>query len=178
MKHLWSYWLNEPIYLDNGVTNIVKRKDAVYLFCKEGLIPFIEQKGYRFYMDDTNLYYAMLRVLFALFRKKKVMGHKVEDDYADEQYDFFCYHFDSLEWEHFWDKWGGFQDFQEDAFGHSLRYTLSELLWSWIDLGSSPKAIRLRRELEQEEEYEEITKGKEDPYLVETSKRDYQDRHW
>ena len=178
MKHLWKYWLEEPIFLDDGVMNILKRKEALSIFCREGLIPLLHKKGYQLKFNDGVLYTTFVKVVFTLFCKKKVIGYPVEDDYAEEQYNEYVFHLDSLEWESFWEKWGGFQDFQENAFAHSLQSTLPELLWTWIDLDASSTAVKLRRELEQEEEYEEGPKGKDDPYLAETSKRDYQDRHW
>jgi hypothetical protein len=33
-------------------------------------------------------------------------------------------------------------------------------------------------DIEKDEYLEDGAKGKEDPYLQETSRRDYQDRHW
>ncbi len=177
MRHLFKYWIEEPIFVDKGVINIWKRKDALYSFCEEGIIPLIEKSGYRFKFNKAHLYKCIVNVVFTYFQGKSVAPYPVEDPYVVEQYDLYSYSLDSFVWENFWERWGTMQDFQEDGFAYKLRSVLPELLWSWIDLEISPKSIALHNELEEFEESEEGFKGKDDPYLQETSKRDYQDRH-
>jgi hypothetical protein len=59
-----------------------------------------------------------------------------------------------------------------------LRSLLFEFLWSWLDFETSPAIQDLLQELEDTEYFDEGSKGKDDPYLQESSKRDYHDRHW
>jgi hypothetical protein len=175
---MWEYWINEPVYLDGGVFNIVKRKQAIAIFVKEGLVPFIEKSGYYFEYSDVKLAHILLTVLYRLYEGKQILAHPRYDKYVDEQMFLYDHLFDTMAWDRFWSVWGSYQDFQEGRFGESLRYKLPGLVWSWIDLERSPRAIRLEKDLEEQENQEEFPKGKEDPYLQDTVKRDYQDRHW
>lgn len=174
----WGFWINEPIFTDEGVYTILKRKQAIHLFCYEGLIPFVEAAGYKFYLNDKELFIAMLRLLYKLQQGAKVQPLLVDIPYFEEQYGYFHHKLDTEAWTHFWNKWGSLQDFEKDRYAYCMQYELAEFVWSWIDFDRSPSAQRLHEELEYDEYQEEVAKGKDDPYLQETSKRDYQDRHW
>lgn len=178
MSSTWDYWINEPIYFDQGVSNILKRKHAMYFFCRDGLVPLLSNAGYTFFESDTKLTKQLLRLCFELSRGSKVIPTYQTWPYYIEQYDLYCHTFDTECWSIFWKKWGVLQDFEEGAYGHSLQFILPEFVWSWLNLDASPKAIRLEKELDEIEDYEELSKGRDDPYLQETSTRDYQDRHW
>jgi hypothetical protein len=178
MAGTWNYWINEPVYLDDGVTNILKRKQAIYLFCSEGLVPFIESAGFRMVYDRKELTRILLRLLYMLSIGTRVKPVRFYERPREELYEYYCHSLDTKEWEGFWSTWGSFQDFQPDRFGYCLRSSLSEFVWSWLDLEYSPAFEGLLKELEAADSLEEGAKGKDDPYLQETSKRDYQDRHW
>jgi hypothetical protein len=178
MEDTWNYWINEPIYMDDGVTNILKRKQAIYFFCTEGLIPFIESAGFRMIYDQKELTRVLLRLLYMLSVGNKVKPIRLCERPREELYEYYCHWLDTRDWEGFWSKWGCLQDFQPDRFGYCLRTTLSEFVWTWLDLDYSPGFEELLKELEAADYFEEGTKGKDDPYLQETSKRDYSDRHW
>jgi hypothetical protein len=176
---MWDYWINETVYFDGGVFNSMKRKQAIAIFVKEGLVPFVEGAGYFFEMNDVKLAHILLSLLYRLYEGKKVYPSPRYDRYVNDEQLFLYEHlFDSMAWDKFWAVWGSYQDFEEGRFGECVRYTLPSLVWSWIDLERSPRAIRLEKELEEQEYQEEFPRGKEDPYLQDTSKRDYQDRHW
>jgi len=177
MDH-WGYWLNEPICMDDGVMNIVKRKHALYMFCKEGLVPFVESAGYKFRFAEGQLYPIVLRLLYTLYKGKTVTPMVNDCQYYEDQYDHFHYTIDSERWQTFWLSWGSLDDFREGQYAHGLQYDLSEFVWSWIDIDTSPSARQLYKELEEIEYYDEVAKGKDDPYLQETARREYQDRHW
>jgi hypothetical protein len=177
MDH-WGYWLNESIFTDEGVVNLLKRKHALYLFCYEGLIPFVESAGYKFRFAEGELYRVLLRLLYTMYQRKQVVPILNDCQYYQDQYDYFSYKLDTEMWQTFWKQWGSFQDFAVDGYAHKLHYDIAEFVWSWIDTESSPTALALYRELEEIDYYDEAAKGKDDPYLQETSKRDYQDRHW
>ena len=174
----WEYWINEPIYVDKGITNILKRKQAIYLFCKDGLIPFVKQEGFSLVYDTKELTVILLRLLYGLYKGYDVKPNRTEKDVPKEFYDEYCYRLDSQEWELFWSKWGDLQDFEDGRFAYSLRFTLSEFVWTWIHLENSSTTRELMRRIEEESYGEDGFKGKEDPYLQETSRRDYSDRHW
>lgn len=173
-----GYWLNEPIYTDSGVTSIEKRKHAIHSFCTRGLIPLLESHGYKFRFSDGDLYKNVIALLFNLFEGQKVKPYGIEINNQEEQYDTFCYSLDTDTWDHFWKTWGTIQDFEEDRYAHRLVYELPGFVWSWLDFEHSPTVVKLYAELEDVETMEEGSKGRDDPYLQETSKRDYQDRHW
>jgi hypothetical protein len=178
MNSSWNYWINEPVFLDDGVYNILKRKQAIYIFVHEGLVPMVESKGYKFYMNDALLTKTILQMVFALRENKKIQPLPCEFQIPQEFYDHFEHQFDSSVWLSFWNEWGNLQDFKEGGCGESLRYQLPVFVWSWIDFHNSDTIYKLAKELEEEEYQEEGSKGKDDPYLQETSKRDYMDRHW
>lgn len=178
MTSLWNYWINEPVFLDKGVSNIEKRKVAIYLFCTEGLIPFLLEKGFQFRYSKEQLTHIVLTLLFQIQRGKKIKVTKMDENPPEEVYQMYCDIFDFERWETFWSKWGNLQDFEEGKPGFFLRYALSEFVWSWIDMDISPAVYKFIQELEDYDSSEDVPKGREDPYLQDTSKRDYQDRHW
>ncbi len=177
MNKLWGYWLNEPIYLDKGITNIVKRKEAIRIFCIDGLIPFLKRAGYVFYYNDNEVVKQTCRLLFTFYIGKKVKALPIQYENMKEHFDEYECRLGQGDWENFWATWGSIQDFEQDRYGFEMRYILPAILWSWIYFEHSPAIQQLERELQQLEE-EDFSKGKDDPYLVETSKRDYHDRHW
>lgn len=177
MKRSWDYWINESVFLDKGVTNIVKRKQAIYIFVKEGLLPLVESKGYKLILNEVQLTKTILQMLYFLREGKQIKPQPLEDCIPEEHYDYFEHVFDSFVWDTFWKKWGELQDFEEGGCGESLRISLHTFLWSWVHFDLSDAVFKLERELEADEYYEEGSKGKDDPYLQETSKRDYLDRH-
>lgn len=174
----WGYWLNEPIYTDSGVYSIEKRKHAIHCFCYQGLIPLVESMGYKFRLNDKELFVTMLSLLFKMHEGHAVAPHLIDIEHAKEQYDTFYYKLDAEIWERFWMSWGTLQDFDIDRYAFKLRYELPIFVWSWLDFERSPTVLDLYKELEEDEVMDEMSKGREDPYLQETSKRDYQDRHW
>lgn len=164
--------------MDDGVYNIVKRKHALYLFCTEGLIPFVESAGYKVRVPEAQLYRIVLRLLYTLYQGKPVQPIHNDCQYYEDQYEHFHYTIDTDRWQTFWLSWGSLDDFAEGHYAHHLQYELPEFVWSWIHVDSSPSALQLYKEIQDVEYYEEITKGKDDPYLQETARREYQDRHW
>lgn len=176
MEH-WGFWLNEPIFTDKG-TGYAKRKHILYSFCMDGLIPFVESAGYKFHYPDTQLYKILLTTLYRLYQGYRVRPNAIECDNQEEQYTHFHYRLDTDAWLRFWSKWGNIQDFDRDGYAHQIQFELAEFVWSWIDFTISRAVQDVYYEIDQDEYYEEGSKGKEDPYLQETSKRDYQDRHW
>jgi hypothetical protein len=178
MSSRWNYWINEPIFTDSGTTHITKRKHAMYWFCKEGLIPFLERAGYIFRYSPVELTNILLHLLFKMSEGKRVHSSCSPIDYYDDQYDLYNYTLDTHSWDAFWNKFEGLQDFQEDNFAFRIRYELREFVWSWLDIENSKTAQALHKELCEQEDYEESSKGKDDIYLQENTKRDYQDRHW
>ncbi len=178
MDTSWLYWINEAIFIDKGVTNILKRKHAYYYLCKEGLIPFLKSHDYVFEGSSMELAAKLLRLMYHAMKGHRVEALTKDYDFKTEQFDLYCHTIDSLAWDHFWSTWEGFQDFEPGAFGYELQMRLPTFIWSWLDLDNSPTAYILHNELVELMQEEEATKGRDDPYLQETHTRDYQDRHW
>jgi hypothetical protein len=174
----WAYWINEYVYMNDGVYAVEKRKHAIGLFCTEGLLPLLKRGGYKVRLHRSDLIKNMLDLLYVKHKGHQAKPYGQEIDYAKEQYQYYCYRVDSEDWEQFWESWGSLQDFAEGGIGYSLRFSLPEFIWSWLDLDMSPAAIQLYKELEEEKYDDEVAKGKDDPYLQDTVRRDYQDRHW
>ncbi len=178
MDTIWLNWINEPIFVDKGTTNIQKRKHAYAFFCLEGLIPFLKSRDYFFEGSSMNLAAKLLRLVYHIYKGYRVEPISHEHDFEEDQFDLYCHTFDTVAWEHFWDTWEGFQDFEPGAFGHEFKTMLPTFVYSWLDLETSPPAYSLHQELVELMEEEQATKGRDDPYLQETHTRDYQDRHW
>lgn len=174
----WITWLNEPIYTDAGIHNIQKRKYAIYIFLTEGILPFIQSSGYRFRHDTKVMTRLLLSALYFYSTdfKMPIYRHSIPNlkDHEVEFYDAL----DTIAWSRFWEKWGSFQDFDIDSSTYRFRFVLPTLLWSWIDLDTSPRVLHLAKIIEIVEMHEEGTKGRDDLYLLETARHDYQDRHW
>lgn len=176
MEH-WGYWINEPIFTDKGCA-YAKRKHILYSFCMDGLIPFVEKAGYKFLYRDTELYKIFLTSLYYIHQGKRVRPNRILCDAHEEQYATFHQRLDSDAWMKFWNTWGCIQDFDTEGYAHRMQFDLAEFVWSWLDFDISRAVRQLYEELEQDDYLDEMHRGKEDPYLQETSKRDYQDRHW
>ena len=173
----WGYWLNQPIFTDKGAA-YAKRKHILYDFCVDGLIPFVEKAGYQFMYSDTSLFKILLTTLYYIHEGKRVRPNRIQCDAYEEQYTRFHQRLDTEAWMKFWEAWGTIQDFDTEGYAHEMQFQLAELVWSWLDFDNSKAIQKVYEELSYDDYYEEGGKGKEDPYLQETSKRDYQDRHW
>jgi hypothetical protein len=177
MESRWIYWLNEPISVSNSY---VPRKAAIADFCKEGLFPLVKARGYEFKENDVKIIKLILKILFFISEDIKVspVAQNKETPHFSDHYLHYCSVLDTMTWMNFWRKWGHIQDFQEDEFGYKFQFQLPEFIWSWIDLKQSTAVSKLDEDIEYLEGDGDGSKGKDDLYLQETSRRDYQDRHW
>jgi hypothetical protein len=174
----WDFWINEPVFYNKGVSVILKRKQALFSFVREGIVPLLQAKGYKLLYSDGQVTRILLNLLMTAQDGKSVRPVTRTDDIYEDHYVLYCHLLDSEVWERFWKAWDGFQDFEEGTPGYKVRFAFPDILWPWIDLESSPVAIQLEKALKEQEAQEEFSKGKDDPYLQENAKRDYQDRHW
>ena len=181
---LWSSWVSKPIFGDGGVVNIAPRHVIIHQFVEKGIFPFVKRKGYIFSNNAPRVTKSLLHYMFALYLGEKVRfvnSHKgILKDHVDE----FEHRFDSLEIEEFWEQWNSIQDFQDGSYASCLQHTLPGFLWYHINIEQSPITLKIESildEIEEQEEYErrkKDTKAKEDAYLQETSRVNYEDRHW
>ena len=179
----WETWTQQLIYADLGVYNIAPRYLVIRNFVQKGLYPFVRSKGYTLQGDTTRISNSFLRYLFALYIGDTVKFKNPHKNVDKEHFDEFEHRFDSMEMEPFWEKWGCIEDFQDGNFGEKAKYTLPYFLWASLNLEGSP-AYRKLEDLFKEIEEMEIaierkeSKAKDDPYLHDSSKVNYEDRHW
>ncbi len=182
-QQLWEQWVRKPIFADSGVYNIASRYSVIRDFVEKGLIPFARKKGYIFFDKPEKVTLSLLRYLFAVYTGETVAFRDPHKDiYKDHIYEF-EHRFDSLEIEEFWEKWKEIQDFQEGSYGHILQFTLPQFLWASLNIEDSPITIEIEKILDEvcemeEQEWRRESKGKDDPYLHDSSKVNYEDRHW
>lgn len=178
---IWEKWVRKPIFTDSGVYNIAPRHMVMRHFIERGVIPLVRAKGFSLQYDGKKLTVKYLQYLFALYLGDKVLFKRAAS--PKEYFDEFEYHLDTGMMIDFWNKWGCIEDFEEGGYANEARYTLTAFLWSVLDFESSPKFIWLNKilneldEMEREKERKE-QKGKEDPYLRESSRYTYEDKHW
>jgi len=180
MNRAWLFWIHEPIELHEASLVIRRRKDVVFTLCAEGLLPLLTRAGYRLPFGPQDLTLRLLRAMFELSKGKKVYPHHrpEEEAHSYDQYIEYTSRLDTQTWIDFWELWGASQDFQPHRKTSEIRFLLPELLWSWMDLERSPSAVALEELIEEWDAQDEAAKGKDDPYLSETARRDYLDKHW
>jgi len=180
MSTAWLSWIYEPIEVEEASCFVRRRKDVVYTLCVEGIVPLLAEAGYRLPFSARDLTLHLLQGLYTLSKGKTILPHPrpEEEPNQEDQYREYTSRLDTQTWLDFWETWGTSHDFQEHRRTSQMRFLLPELLWSWIDLERSPSAMALEDLLEEWEAQDEAAKGKDDPYLAETARRDYLDKHW
>ena len=178
---MWETWVRETIFADDGVYNYSSRHAVMFDFIQKGVMPYVKRKGYVFKTDAKDITLSFLRYLFALHLGEKVIfldPHKNEDKLHFEEFE---HKFDTMEMEAFWERWGTIEDFHH--YAKKVIYLLPFFIWAQIHLQYSPAYTKLERLLDEVDDMENTkrtkeSKGKEDPYLHDSSRPNYEDRHW
>lgn len=165
----------EPMYADNGIYNIQPRKEVLFDFCNEGLVPFLGSKGYVLECNVQELTARCLRLLWVLSRGKSIVPLPKNLEYNEEHEMMYNYHFDETAWETFWNTWNHLSDFQQ-KYGERFKTLLPLLLWTWMNVPNCTMFEEIENSIYEDEDGF-VSKRKDDPYLVDTSQVDYQDRH-
>ena len=182
-QELWERWVRQPIFLGKS-TETAPRYTTILNFVEKGVIPFVRKKGYLLREKGDVITKNLLRYMFSLYLEEKVIFQNPHPEAFLEDIQEFDDQFDSIAVEHFWETWGFIQDFHEGVYAEKIRYTLPAFLWTQIDLENSPRVIQLERlfheilEMENYEYFKQNPRAKDDPYLHDTSKVNYEDRHW
>jgi hypothetical protein len=176
-QELWEKWVRTPIFADAGVYTIASRYAVILDFVERGLVPFVKKKGYIFFDNPEELTLSLLRYMFALYTNQQIIFKNHHKNAIPDHVLEFDHRFDSMEMEEFWEQWKDIEDFQEDRYAAILQHTLPNFLWSSIDLNDSPITIKIEKILDEVEEMEAYewkkdSKGREDPYLQESSRYD------
>lgn len=180
----WKQFLHESIYLDNGVVNIVPRHKAIEIFVKECLYPLVKERGYAWKHIEPKVISMMLHVMFMMWLGRKVDFPNLQRGYSIDHYETFIDSIETETWEKIWRQWGCLEDFSEDGYAYRFRYSLQNFLWNCLDLANSTMTQELQEEIDEREIFHDslrngpdASKGKEDPYLHDTSNK-YEDRKW
>lgn len=180
---LWNSWVSKPIFADSGVYNIAPRHLIIRNFVEKGLFPLARRKGYLFSNDVQRTTNSLLRYMFALWLGQTVIFKNPHKGILKDHELEFEHRFDGMELEEFWEKWKHIEDFQEGGYASRLQYTLPAFLWASMNIEQSPITMKIEAIYDEIEEQEERdrkkeAKGKEDIYLQESSRSNYEDRHW
>ena len=181
-QNLWETWIRQNIYADDGVYNVAPRHEVMRHFIEKGVFPFVQKKGYRFRENPQKVTNSFLRYLFAVYLNEKIQFLNPHKDEDSSHFDEFDHVFDTMEMEPFWEKWGSIQDFAPDHYAEKVRSTIPYFIWASLNLTNSPAYIKLEKIMNEVDEFEitnrKESKAKEDPYLQESSKYNYEDRHY
>lgn len=180
-QELWEKWVRTPIFADAGVYNIGSRYAVIRNFVEKGLFPFVKRKGYLFFESPQKVTLSLLRYMFALYTGQQVIFKNPHKGIFHDHVLEFEHQFDFTEMEEFWSVWNSIEDFQDGRYAHDVQYTLSCFLWPSLNIKDSPITIKIEKILDEVEEMEaqewkKDSKGREDPYLHESSR--YEDKHW
>lgn len=144
-------WLEEPIQWKGSECS---RAEAIREFVDAGLVPWVMSKGYAWAFDAE---YVRNAVASGFFRNRAV-GH-LESDWSwcmVRSSDEWCpgdqWHFHHVlsedAWEHFWSRWGDWEDVNPELawWGLDRRLDIQDFVWHQIHLAGS-KQTRVVNEL-------------------------------
>lgn len=170
-KAQWGRFLNEAIYLDKGIYNILPRHEAISIFVNEGIYPFVENNGYTWKLTEKQMTNTILNILFQMKLGNMIDIPNLQKGFTMEHYDRFLQTLDSEVLENFWYRWGELEDFEEDGYAYRFRFLLQNLIWNSLYLEHSRVIQEFEEEIKEQRAFEEalrrgtVSKGKEDPYL-------------
>jgi len=154
----YQHWLNTYIEWDGGLR---LRKDCISDFVKNGLYPFITEKGYTFNVSTKFLQSACATGLYENANEPHI---KSEWNYAgpggNTEWDLeglaHFYHVVNDEaWARFWSTWGNWSDVSLDYFrGIDRRYDIQHYIRNCIDIDASGQTEVLDEMLNDAEEYD------------------------
>jgi hypothetical protein len=135
----WSDWLNEWIEWD-GVH--IRRHAAIRRFVWNGLVPFVESKGYAWACRPTDL---QSRIATGLYKNQHVATTgsdwefaRENKNYIEHDTDHFWHVMNAEVWEAFWDRWGRWTDVDDDSWrGPDRRMDIQHYVWTQISLERS-----------------------------------------
>ena len=155
----WDAWCNEEVLYNTQ--DYVKRKFLILDLAKDALIPFMKKHGYVFGCTAPRLAECIARYLYF----GSICHETINYDYRAEDLDHYYYTLDGDTWEPFWDFYGRWSDIDSDHT--SMRVGIECVVWSLLDLYSSPKTDEVDDMLGLTEEENEV--DTRDPYLVDSA---------
>ena len=155
----WREWLHTLVYIDfRDDSSVVKRFQSFQYFINKGLIPFVKAHGYTFQPgvdlanDLANILYDENHKDFHRQSFSRERYGKYANDLDLDHY--FNFGISKEDWDLFWDDWQWMTDFYDSNFRN--RFLLPSFVYNRLDLENSDVTFRLTKELEEEEEYDDI----------------------
>lgn len=168
----FEQWLNGYIRVDECV--IVRRKEWITNFVKNGLYPWIKSKGYSWYVPESYIKNCIATGLYENKDKSYLTSNWNYSPYntdASVHYKDHYYHIINLnEWDKFWKIWGNTTDLNEDSHrGQDRRFDIQEFVWGQLDLASSFQTNIIDELLEDlhDDDYDDRKSNRVDIYIQE-----------
>lgn len=151
----WDKFLNQTIFLDERqYDSTMKRLDALRIFCREGLLPFIKSHGYQW---DTrhNCVNHLATMLFNEWPSDFVVQPLIRDTKKMiTDFDYYCERgIPQEDWDWFWDKWGYLTDFYDDR--QKNRYQIPSFVFHRLDLYNSQATEEYERDVFEDDDSQE-----------------------
>ena len=148
--HQWTTWLNTVVYLnEHDFKSTMKRQEALTIFVKEGLVPFLESRGYVF----SPQYHIVSHLATYLFKRysRDFVKQPFERIYNHVNVDLLHYEDSAVppdDWDYFWKQWGLMTDFYDDQFRN--RFWIPYFCYNRLDLLHSDATNKVDKELEED----------------------------
>ena len=152
----WDDWLKMDIETARGP---MPRSAMIERFVRDGLMPYVKEKGYEWTGDLNRIKSALASGLHAnqmRHRADSVWPTPTNGDYIKEDLEHFEMVFDSSGWDAFWDNWGGWEDVDsESQYGLERRVDIQNFVWEHLDINASKQTAVVNRIFEEEEQQED-----------------------
>ena len=167
-------WLKEPAWW--GIDSAPRGK-ILLAFVKEGLIPFIESKGYKFGRSANELFTDIATCLYVNWNYSAMETMILDvpcnpDGTAEER----IHYYDTVgvdDWTAFWSEWSDWSEIAttEAARGRDRQINIEEYVWRQLDLDNSlqTEVLYYRMNDETPEDSAEDGTKRPDVYLEEAS---------
>ena len=166
-------WLKETTWWN---ISRVKRETVLFALVKDGLIPFIESKGYKLGRPARELFSYIAKDFYMNYYRSAMDSEwtdvPVNMGIAEER----IHYYDTIsvdDWTTFWSEWSDWDEIATDGpRGRDRQIDIEEFVWRQLDLDNSPQTevlyYRMNDESEQDTAESEPMK-KPDVYLEEAS---------
>ncbi len=174
-----DYWnfTKKSIYIDKGIQTEI-RWIAYLEFVEKGLLPMAKHFGYHLNGKPIQIVDNLCRLTYSLSKDAYASVRFIPDpDGTVEDYEYFCFLFNTDIWDSFWRQWSSLYDFSDDCpFGSKVRYKMHNFLWSFVNIQLSSVTQQVdddisETELDQiDQEQLKTKKEAEDEYYSHQSK--------
>ena len=140
MKMTWSEWLWEPV--DWNSLHELPRWKAIRYFVRDGLTPFLAEKGYAIGSTPSSFRDNIATGLYMNQGLSHVesdwsFGH-INTEYMDAEKIHFYDVLDSDAWSEFWSIWSHWSDLSDDdPRGPDRRYDIEAYCWTQVNTAKS-----------------------------------------